>query len=132
MSRVGIAAGLSLLIGVASVQAGEEVAPTAGPVVSCESAGPPRVAWWAVPSRGPGDQGYYVGGGGSLFRGEPRTVKEGTWGWDYEGRWDLRRIWLSWNHGQRYQGGQAGYRTDGHPVPNIFALPPLPENHVEH
>jgi hypothetical protein len=126
------AAGFFLLLELAPVVGGEGVAPVppAAPVVSCNPAGPPPVAWWAVPGRTPADQGGYVGGGGGVLRGEPRASDEGTWGWDYQGSLGLHRIWLSWNHGWRYQGGRGAYRTDGHPVYNIFASPPLPEKHA--
>jgi len=56
--------------------------------------------------------GYYVGGG-LACRGEPRHPTEGTWGWDYEGRFFCRRIWLGWGHGRRYQGGTGAYKIDG-------------------
>jgi hypothetical protein len=81
--------------------------------------GPKRVAWWAAPSRTPAYAGGYVGGG-NAYKGESRMTNEGTWGWDYEGRFVSRRVFLSWSHGRRYQGGTGAYRTDGGPkVPDV-------------
>ena len=78
-----------------------------------QRAGNPQcVAHHARPSNGPGDTGYYVGGGAPLL-GQPRLANEGTWGWDYAGEFSLRRIALGWWHGARYQGGAGQYRTDG-------------------
>jgi hypothetical protein len=56
--------------------------------------------------------GYYVGGG-CAWRGEPRYPDEGTYGWDYEGCYFARRVWLLWSHGRRYQGGTGAYASDG-------------------
>ena len=72
---------------------------------------PECIAWRARPSNGPGDAGYYVGGG-APFRGEARTVSEGTWGWDYQGPFCFRRIDLGWWHGARSQGGAGQYQPD--------------------
>ena len=88
---------------------------------------PPPVAWWAIPGRTAAYRGGYVGGGGSLFHSEPRNTNEGTWGWDYQGLFCLRKLFLPWNHGRLYQGGEGAYRTQGKPVYNILAFPPLPE-----
>lgn len=78
-----------------------------------------RVAWWAAPSETPAYSGGYIGGG-RVFKGEPRFVHEGTWGWDYEGRFLTRRVFLNWGHGRRYQGGTGAYRTDGGPkIPDV-------------
>ncbi len=60
--------------------------------------------------------GYYVGGGAvpcQCVDGEPRTVTEGTWGWDYPGLCFSSKIVLDWWHGRREQGGQGDYRVDG-------------------
>jgi hypothetical protein len=73
---------------------------------------PQSIAGYAQPSNTPRYIGYYVGGG-AAFKGEPRFVDEGTWGWDYSGGLFHRRVWLSWWHGQRTQGGTGSYRTDG-------------------
>jgi hypothetical protein len=70
----------------------------------------------ATPTNGPGYLGYYVGGG-TACRGCSRGHEEGTWGWDYEGVHLPRRVWLSWSHGRRYQGGTGSYRTDGASLP---------------
>jgi hypothetical protein len=81
----------------------------------CQRAGCPtflsRFAMYSVSDR------YsvgYVGGGSPLpLFGEPRTVEEGTFGFDYRG-WHWPRItWLKWNHGSRYQGGYGAYASDG-------------------
>lgn len=102
-----------------------------GPVLSCTPAGPPPVARWAIPSRTKANSGGYVGGGGALLCGQPRCVNEGTWGWDFQGCLFLRNVWLKWNHGSLYQGGAGAYKTDGPPVPNILAVPPLPHSKTD-
>ncbi len=53
-----------------------------------ERAGNPRsISCLARPSNGPFDDGYYVGGGCVRpHQAEPRSIDEGTWGWDYLGR----------------------------------------------
>jgi hypothetical protein len=91
-------------------------------------AGHVPVACWAVPGRTHAYDGYYVGGG-AVVCGQPRCANEGTWGWDYEGCLFRRRVWLQWNHGKRYQGGQGAYKTDGPPLPNLFAVPPPSSPH---
>lgn len=62
--------------------------------------------------------GYLVGGGApKLFshrwakKEEPRD-DEGTWGWDYAGRWFPSRVGLSWWHGRRFQSGEGAYKVD--------------------
>lgn len=123
------AASLALLLSMARGQAGEPVAdkPPTEVILSTVPAGPPKVAPWAVPGRTDAYSGCYVGGGGGLHGHEPRSLNEGTWGWDYQGCFFLRKIWLKWNHGKAYQGGEGAYKTDGPPITNIFAVPPLPE-----
>ena len=56
-------------------------------------------------------QAYNVGGG-SPFIGTGPSLFEGTWGMDYQGFFP-KRVGLNWNHGQKYQGGVEGYKTDG-------------------
>ncbi|WP_406697441.1 hypothetical protein V5E97_01155 [Singulisphaera sp. Ch08] len=73
---------------------------------------PTRIADHANATNGPSYVGYYVGGG-SAHGGCSRRVEEGTWGWDYEGIHFPRRVWLSWSHGRRSQGGTGAYKTDG-------------------
>jgi hypothetical protein len=68
------------------------------------------IASWARPTNTPAYWGYYVGGGAAIG-GEPRYLTEGVWGWDYEGSWFRRQVWLAWYHGQRYQGGTGSYDT---------------------
>jgi hypothetical protein len=78
------------------------------------------VSKWAIPSRGPKDGGYYVGGG-SVCRGLPPSPIQGTWGYDYVGGCLLApMVRLGWSRRDRYQGGTGSYRTDGKPVPNVF------------
>jgi hypothetical protein len=84
-----------------------------------------------APYAKPSDTGRYVGyyvGGGAAWRGDPRALNEGTWGWDYQGFGLPRQIALQWTHGRRYQGGTGAYKTDGCPVPNVLAFPP-PSKH---
>ncbi len=96
-------------------------------IISCRPAVPPPVACWAVPSRTPAECGGYIGGGGGILHRDPRYIQEGTWGWDYQGWFGLHKVFLLWNHGRRYQGGEGAYRTQGHKVYNILMVPPPPE-----
>ena len=74
----------------------------------------PEVSHWAHPSDTGAYVGYQVGGGAhSYHKAEPAWPSDGTWGWDYQGRFFKRRIILGWWHGRRYQGGVGAYRTDG-------------------
>jgi hypothetical protein len=85
----------------------------------------------AIPTNTINECGHYVGGGGGglLHRAGPRCVNEGTWGWDYVGRFPPRRVFPAWNHGRRYQGGTGRYRTDPpFEIPNIFETE-LPKLH---
>jgi hypothetical protein len=76
--------------------------------------GPPRIAWWAIPSDTGHYLGYYVGGGcGRPLKAEPRRPDEGTWGWDYQGWLIPRRVVLEWWHGRRNQGGTGAYQSVG-------------------
>jgi hypothetical protein len=72
---------------------------------------PSRVSCLAQPSDTGAYDGYYVGGG-TPCRGEGPREEEGTWGWDYLGRWWNSRVALLWSHG-REQGGSGAYKTDG-------------------
>ena len=54
----------------------------------------------------------YVGGG-TAFCGERRTSQEGTFGMDYSGKWFSRKSWMKWSHGDRHQGGEGRYETEG-------------------
>lgn len=111
-----------LLAGASAVAADEPAVPTAAaPAVSVaapsecdiQRAGNPEcISSHARPSNGPGDVGYYVGGG-APFHGQPRMADEGTWGWDYAGLFFFHRIDLAWWHGARYQGGPGQYQPDG-------------------
>ena len=70
----------------------------------------------------PGDSGgfigYYVGGGAvSRQRGAGPYINEGTWGWDFQGKFFARRVNLLWWHGRRTQGGVGAYKTDGPVLP---------------
>ena len=85
-----------------------------GDEASYERAGNPQVvSRWAVPSDTGAYVGYQVGGGAANYRkAEEARPEEGTWGWDYEGRWWPSRVILGWWHG-RDQGGTGAYKTDG-------------------
>lgn len=71
----------------------------------------------AIPSDTGRYGGGYVGGGGHWL-GCDRCPLDGTWGWDYEGLLVKKRIWLSWLHGRRHQGGGGKYKTDGAHFPH--------------
>ncbi len=82
-----------------------------------QAGNPTGVAWWAIPS----DTGSYVVyrvGGGCPIPGlaDRPLAHEGTFGWDYIGRWLPQNVFLGWWHGRQYQGGADGYRTDGPPL----------------
>lgn len=82
--------------------------------------GPRNVAPWAHPAPVRGYVGGYIGGGAAV-KAEPRLASEGTWGWDYRGKFFPRRVLLGWWHGRKYQGGPGAYKTDGGPP-----IPPPP------
>jgi hypothetical protein len=86
----------------------------------CRAGHPQQVAWYAHPSETLQYTGYYVGGG-SAFGGSCRCCTEGTWGWDYHGKFLPHRVILYWSGG-RYQGGTGAYKPNGHPVPDVPAL----------
>ena len=97
--------------------------PSPDPTSACgadrhEQAGYPRsVAWWAIPSDACGFTMYRIGGDCPLPRlAEPPRPDEGTWGWDYVGRWWHRHVILGWWHERRPETGASTYRTDG---PNL-------------
>lgn len=74
---------------------------------------PDTVACYA---RAPDDAtfiGYPVGGGAPCKRGDYPCPTDGTWGWDYQGCWLKRHVFLYFWHGQRYQGGTGAYKVDG-------------------
>jgi hypothetical protein len=91
---------------------------------------PLQVAWYAVPSDRPQYVGYYVGGG-SAIGGTHRGCDEGTWGWDYQGRFLPHRVLLYWSH-WRYQGGVGAYRSEGPPVPDLPACAAAAVNKMVH
>jgi hypothetical protein len=75
------------------------------------------VAWWAIPSDTGKYTMYRVGGGCPLpCVAQPPLPHEGTWGWDYVGRWLPHNVILGWWHGLCYQGGAGAYQTEG---PNL-------------
>jgi len=92
------------------------------PAVTCqdrhEQAGWPRcIAWWAIPSDRYGYTMYQVGGDCPLRSlADPPRPDEGTWGWDYVGRWLHRNVILGWWHERRPEVGESTYKTDG---PNL-------------
>lgn len=71
-----------------------------------------NLARWARPSEDHGYRGGWVGGG-AVGSAQPQRFDEGTWGWDYQGRYFPARVWLDWLHGRRDQGGAGAYSTDG-------------------
>ena len=106
-------ASMSAAVAADSVGAEAEPSPQyAGPCDFQRAGHPECISHHARPSNGPGDIGYYVGGG-APFHGQPRKADEGTWGWDYAGPFFLRRIDLGWWHGARYQGGAGQYQPNG-------------------
>lgn len=78
-----------------------------------QQAGWPKcVAWWAIPSDTGAYCGYLVGGGCPYHCvADAPTTAEGTWGWDYVGRWFQRNVNLGWWHDRREGGGT--YQTEG-------------------
>lgn len=96
----------------------------------CRAGCPLQVACYAVPSDAPQYVGYYVGGG-SAIGGTHRYCDEGTWGWDYQGRFLPHRVLLYWSH-WRYQGGPGAYRTEGPPVPDLPACAAAAVNKTLH
>jgi len=89
---------------------------------------PPGVAWWAIPSERCGYTMYPVGGDCPIrCVGDPPRPDEGTWGWDFVGRWLPRNVILGWWHDRRPSLGESTYKTDG---PNLNScqgvlLPPI-------
>lgn len=73
---------------------------------------PQRVGIVAAPSNTRNYGGYYVGGGNIGAAGGPRTVEQGTWGWDYGGLFKNNWVRLGWNDGSRKQGGVGSYKTN--------------------
>jgi hypothetical protein len=56
--------------------------------------------------------GWWIGGG-SAFTGNAPCTHEGTWGWDYIGPRQVRKVFLGWHHSEREQAGIGNYKTDG-------------------
>ncbi len=62
--------------------------------------------------------GHPIGGGApsllarNVRNSEAPGVDEGTWGWDYSGRWFPSRVVLNWWHGRKQQGGEGAYKVD--------------------
>jgi hypothetical protein len=77
---------------------------------------PQCVGRFAMPSITCAHRVGYVGGS-TVLGGENRRAHEGTFGFDYSGRWFHRMTWLHWSHGSRYQGGAGRYQTEG---PHLF------------
>jgi hypothetical protein len=77
-------------------------------------AGDPRcIAAWAKPQDPCKYDGYYVGGGAPCNKYDGRGCHQGTWGWDYTGKWLHPLVRLGWTHPPRYQGGTGSYQPDG-------------------
>jgi hypothetical protein len=75
---------------------------------------PQNVAWWAIPSDTGRYTVYCVGGGCPCPRlADAPLPSEGTWGWDYVGRWLRPNVILGWWHDRCSQGGTGAYQTDG-------------------
>lgn len=111
VTRFLLSAGLACGLLAASVRAGDDVQPS-GDHTMQRAGYPQRVSCIAAPS----DTGAYIGylvGGGVHCGGEGPNRLDGTWGWDYSGRWLHRHIFLLWTHGARYQGGTGAYKSDG-------------------
>jgi hypothetical protein len=104
--------------GVAAGHAAESPASLYAPASTCEvrRAGYPwRVGDWAQPNDTCDYDGYYVGGGACRYRTKGHCSQQGTWGWDYTGRFAPRIVALSWWHPPREQGGTGAYAPDGGP-----------------
>lgn len=115
--------GIGLLVTLGTAVAAVGQGPSSSPGEHQRAGNPLETSRWAVPSDNGGHVGYYVGGGCPHPRkAEGPTAEEGTWGWDYQGWFPLRRVALGWWHGRRYQGGTGAYQTDG---PKL--LPAVPE-----
>jgi hypothetical protein len=82
----------------------------------------------AKPGVTPQYGGYYVGGGCILpCLSGPLAPHWGTFGLDYcQNKLFRYHVRLGWCCPERRKGGVGSYRTDGPPVPNIFAIH-LPE-----
>ena len=114
MSRASLLLFLAALLGAASgCSLCDSLQSWRRPHADRERAGyPDEVAHCAAPT----DTGAYVGypvGGGAPCRGDGPCVEDGTWGWDYEGRWLPSKVILGWWHGRREQGGEGADRPDG-------------------
>ena len=73
---------------------------------------PQRIGILAAPSNTRNYDGYYVGGGNIGPVGAPRTIEQGTWGWDYGGLLKNNWVRLGWNNGSRKQGGVGSYKMN--------------------
>jgi hypothetical protein len=79
-----------------------------------QRAGDPRsIAPWAKPQDPCKYDGYYAGGGAWRYKHDGRGCHQGTWGWDYTGKWVHPLVRLGWTHPPRYQGGTGSYQPDG-------------------
>jgi len=75
---------------------------------------PNTIAWWAIPSDCKGFTVSLVGGGCPCpQKADPPRPDEGTWGWDFLGRFFKSNVLLGWWHERRYQGGSGAYQTEG-------------------
>lgn len=107
------------LVGVPAIAARADNCPPPGlyDPASCaevQRSGYPWQCWrWARPQVACDYVGYYVGGGSPHRVGHFHHGSEGTWGWDYHGRWFPRRIRLDWFLCPRPQGGEGQYQADG-------------------
>jgi hypothetical protein len=84
-----------------------------GPSRLQRAGNPQEISPWARNGDSGGFIGYYVGGAVSRRRGDGPYISEGTWGWDFQGKFIERRVNLLWWHGRRTQGGSGAYKTEG-------------------
>src|SRR5437899_2922391 len=108
MSRFFARTVLSLGVALSSLSAlsAADTPPPSCEQIACRADVAQHVACYGVPSKTKSYTGYYVGGGCACF-GHPRSLTDGTWGWDYRGCLLPHKIYLKWCH--RCQGGTGAY-----------------------
>lgn len=90
---------------------------------------PDEIHSFAISQEGENNIGNQIGGGApallarNVRKSEAPTQDEGTWGWDYAGRWFPSRVALNWWHGRKHQGGEGAYKIDH--KDNGFPPPPV-------
>jgi hypothetical protein len=79
-----------------------------------ERAGCPRdVSRWARVQNPCFYTGYYLGGSAASDENVRQFWNQGTWGWDYSGKYIARLVRLDFRCSPQYQGGAGNYRPDG-------------------